>query len=156
MRHAPAGGRPPNGSDRDRPLTPAGLRTGALLSGRLKADAIMAQLILCSPARRTKETLDCLLADFGPSVRVEIADWLYLADARTLLAQLREISEDRESVLIVGHNPGIEELARWLSPGHGRALDAGFPPAGLAIFEITGTWQGLSRAKARLSSFLTP
>ncbi|MGE5203733.1 MAG: SixA phosphatase family protein, partial [Acidobacteriota bacterium] len=90
VRHGPAAGKAPGGTDRDRPLTPEGRRAVEAIALRLKAVGATADLALCSTARRARETLDILLAE-RPLPEVELEDALYLADAKSLQRRLREL-----------------------------------------------------------------
>lgn len=156
MRHAPAGPRPAGSGDRDRRLTPAGRRAVKALATRLKSAAVAPAIALCSPARRARESLDLLRAELGWDGAVTVEEPLYLADAPTLLARLRAVDAAVDSVLLVGHNPGLEDLTRMLAPCAAHGLEAGFPAAGLAVFEVPGPWSALGRTSARLAALIAP
>jgi phosphohistidine phosphatase len=155
VRHGAAMGKSGGGEDRDRGLTPEGIGAAQALGRRLKSDGITPDHVLCSPAQRARQTLaalgtvlDALPADFDET--------LYLADAATLLRQIRAVPADTDCLLLIGHNPGLEELVRVLAGPQGAALRSGLPAAGLAIFEISGDWSSLGRGSARLAAFATP
>jgi len=154
VRHGAAAGKSSAGKDRDRALTPEGRRAAAALGRRLKSDGISPDHVLCSPARRARETLDGLAID--PLPPADFPEALYLADTATLLDHLRDIPAQTRSLLLVGHNPGLEELIRGLAGSQTAALGSGLPAAGLAIFEISGAWSSLSPSSARLVAFLAP
>src|SRR5215471_8844479 len=155
MRHAAAAGKSAAGTDRDRPLTPDGRRAAETLGRRLKSDGISPDLVLCSPARRARETLEGLAQALDALPPADLDDALYLADSLTLLAQLRGTPGETRCLLLIGHNPGIEELVRALAPANA-AMEAGLPAAGLAIFRVSGPWSALSQSTARLAAFVTP
>lgn len=133
LRHAAAEaghGKP----DAERALTPAGRRAAAAL-----ADAVAdhpPELVLCSPARRTLETAEAL--GLEPTVEEE----LYLASTGVLLARLRAVDGAVGSVLLVGHNPGLERLASALSS---RIVPLG--TAGLAVIDVPGPWASIGRTR---------
>lgn len=156
VRHGLAGARRASGSDRDRRLTPAGRLAVQSVGTRLRPLGPAPDLALCSPALRTCETLDLLLAAWRATPEVVLDDLLYLADAPTLLGQLRAVPPETETALLVGHNPGLEELARQLALSSAQSFPAGFPASGAAVFEVTGHWSELSQASARLAAFITP
>lgn len=156
VRHAAAAEKPAGGTDRDRPLTPEGRRAAETLGRRLGADELHPDHVLCSPARRTRETLDALEAALGPLPSADFDEALYLADARTLLDHLRAAPATATCLLLIGHNPGLEELVRALAARTSTALRSGLPAAGLAVFEISGSWPALGRATARLTAFVAP
>ena len=118
-------------------------------------------LVLCSTARRAQDTLQPLRDRLPAGTEVRLEDGLYGADAPDLLTMLRTVADDVPSVMIVGHNPGLEDLVRAL----GRDGDAGliarvhakFPTAALATLTFDGPWNKLgSAASARLEAFVVP
>jgi phosphohistidine phosphatase len=114
------------------------------------------ELVLCSPSKRTRETLERLGLGDGPEVRIE--DELYAASAGELLGALRAVPDEVESVMAIGHNPGIERLALELAVG-GDELDRmreKFPTAALATLELDGSWSELAPGGAELVSFVKP
>ena len=82
-------------------------------------------------------------------------DALYLADSLSVLHHLCAVPAETECLLLIGHNPGLEELVRGLA-GSANAVEAGLPAAGLAIFQVSGAWSALSPASTRLTEFITP
>lgn len=155
MRHAAAAGKSAGGADRDRPLTPDGRRAAETLGRRLRSDGVSPDLVLCSPARRARETLEGMAEARDALAPADYDDVLYLADSDTLLRNLRSVPAQTQCLLLIGHNPGLEELVRSLAPAN-VAVQSGIPAAGLAIFQISGAWVDLGQATARLAAFLTP
>ena len=155
MRHAAAAGKGAGGTDRDRPLTPDGERAARLLGHRLKSNGVSPDYVACSPARRARETLDGIAEALDMLPPAEFDEALYLADSHTLLAHLRGVPAETSCLLLIGHNPGLEELVRALA-GETTAIQSGLPAAGLAIFQMSGPWTQLSPASARLTSFIAP
>lgn len=155
MRHAAAAGKGAGGSDRERPLTPDGRRAARVLGRRLKSDGASPDHVLCSPARRARETLDGIAEALEGLPPPDFDDALYLADSTGLLHRLRAVPAEAKCLLLIGHNPGLEELVRGLA-GSANAVEAGLPAAGLAIFQVSGAWSALSPASTRLTEFITP
>jgi len=155
VRHGPAAGKTSGGSDRDRPLTPEGRSAVEALALRLKAEAPAPDRALSSTARRAQETLDVILRE-QPSTAVDLEDTLYLADVRDLLRRLRELPAEAHSVLLVGHNPGLQELAALLGGRGGDSITTGLPAAGAVLFDVEGEWSGLGPESARLRAFYSP
>jgi phosphohistidine phosphatase len=155
VRHGPAAGKAQGGSDRDRPLTAEGRRAVEAIALRLRAAGATADLVLCSSARRARETLDIILAG-RPLPEVEFEDALYLADAKSLQHRLRELPAAARSVLLVGHNPGLQELATMLAGPGGEAISEGLPAAGAAVFDVEGDWGDLAPGTTRLRAFYSP
>jgi phosphohistidine phosphatase len=120
-------------------------------------------LVLCSPARRTRETLDRVAphldVDGGPEVRLESE--LYLAAPGALLACIRALDDAVPCVLLIGHNPGLHELACALA-GTGAAsarerMHGKFPTAALAVIAFeTDHWSEVAPAGGRLVAFTRP
>jgi phosphohistidine phosphatase len=119
-------------------------------------------VVLVSTARRTLETLDAL-EPWDDTPLIEPMDDLYLANLPELFAALHGVAETVRSVLLIGHNPGMHELALALvgrqtmaASEAGKRLAEGFPTAALADFAIAGPWWQLAEGGGRLQHFLTP
>jgi phosphohistidine phosphatase len=120
----------------------------------LRDEGIEPDLVLCSSARRTRLTLDLLDLAVGGEVRTE--DELYGADAISLLDRLRLVGDDVGSVLVIGHNPGIHDLACLLM-NDSDELAAGFPTAALADLRVpVATWREVRPGIAMLHAFVVP
>jgi len=135
-------------------------REAAQLVGETLPRAIGAlDLVLCSTALRTRETADLVLAGFAPAPPIHYEDGLYLATQAALIQRLRQLDEACGAVMVIGHNPGLQELAVALAaPGSAgyRALAAGkFPTAVRASFAIASTWAALEAARHRLVDYVT-
>lgn len=133
------------------------------MRGAMRELGLAPDVVLVSPARRTRETL-AALEPWDDTPLVEPMETLYLASARQLLAVLHGVSETVRSVLLIGHNPGMHELAVMLasvrsqsaSDEAARRLAAGFPTGALAEFAIAGPWLQLDAGGGQLVRFLTP
>jgi phosphohistidine phosphatase len=141
LRHAKAESDAPSGDDFDRALAPRGLREAAAMAGRLAALGLRPDLALVSPAMRTRQTWEAVEATV-PGAEVRLDRSLYNADAAALRRMVREAAEGAGTVLVVGHNPGLQELAvRLLVEAGGPAGFLGkaqraFPPAAAAVFRF--------------------
>jgi phosphohistidine phosphatase len=145
--------------DRERPLNRRGREAARLVGQHLPATAGAIDLVLCSSAVRTRETLDLVLAGFAPRPRCVIEDGLYLADRDELIERLQQLAESDFNVLMIGHNPGIHELAVALaepdSP-HARALTSGkFPTAARVSLCVANRWAALGGTRHRLVDYVT-
>ena len=146
--------------DFDRPLAKRGRRAAELMTDYVARNVIGPAQILCSPSRRTRETLEGMLESFGGAVPTRFEKGIYLADASALLLRLRRLG-DTASVMIIGHNPGLETLAkRLVGSGDGvtrTRLASKFPTGALAVLttEIQ-TWRELEAGCARLDAFVCP
>ncbi len=160
-RHAKAAIGRAGGSDHDRPLTGRGRRAAAAIATALAARGAPPDLILCSTALRTRETLEPLLARLKPAPPVSLEPGLYLASAQALLTRLRQLPKEVERVVLIGHNDGMAELARELATdGDPAALVAminKYPTGAAACLRTTlDDWSNLGHAGARLEAFLRP
>lgn len=160
LRHAKSSWDDRSLEDEDRPLAPRGERAADRMRDYFVAEAIRPALVLCSPALRTRQTLDRVLPfERGSNLAVRIEPSLYTFDAATLLDQLSEIPEGVASVMLVGHNPAIQELAVMLA-ARGDRLDRlirKYPTAGLAEIEFSeGPWHELDKAPGELTRFVVP
>src|SRR5262245_58948257 len=110
LRHAKSSWKDPDLADHDRPLARRGRRASGAIAAYLRERDIEPELVLCSSARRTRETLERLEPVLGsPAVRIEPE--LYAAGASALLERLRRVPDAVGSVMLIGHNPGMEDLA---------------------------------------------
>ena len=157
LRHAKSSWDDESLPDHDRPLAKRGRKAAELVGAHLRASGPRPDLVLCSSATRTRETLELLSLE-DPQVRIE--DDLYGADDGALLARVRLLPEDAGTVLLIGHNPAMQDLAiRLAGPGAGEQaarLREKFPTAALAVYEIGGVWGSLAADVAHLSSLVLP
>jgi phosphohistidine phosphatase len=149
-------------ADFDRPLAKRGLKAAPRMGEVIRAHHIRPDLILCSPSVRTRQTLALSLDrawDEPPPVRYD--ETLYHAPAAEMLGLLRALADGITHVMIVGHNPGLQELAHDLasrkSAKRRELLTSNFPTAALASFAFeTGTWQQLQPGTGELLLYTTP
>ncbi len=149
--------------DRDRPLNKRGRRSVVAMRRAMRELGLAPDVVLVSPARRTQETL-ARLEPWDETPLIEPMEALYLANAQELLSVLRDVNETVRSVLLIGHNPGMHELAVMLTDTHrdsgpgetAKRVAAGFPTGALAEFAIAGPWHQLDAGSGRLVRFLAP
>jgi phosphohistidine phosphatase len=161
LRHAKSSWNNAHLADFDRPLAPRGQRAAEAVAAHVAALDPPPALVLCSTARRAQETIEPLRDRLPAGIEVQLEDELYGAAATEILARLRQVPDDVGSVMVVGHNPGLEDLVRGL----GRAGDAGliarvhtkFPTAALATLAFDGPWTELGAGPpVRLEGFVVP
>lgn len=156
LRHAKAQPCAPGG-DAERALSENGLAGAALIGEFIRGQAIAPDLVLCSSARRARQTVEAIAPALPATVPVVTEDRLYLASANALLERLREVDDGVPSILLVGHNPGLHELAAGLLHNGERAALPSFPTAALAVEELTvGRWVELGAHTTTLVTFVTP
>jgi phosphohistidine phosphatase len=117
-------------------------------------------LVLCSPARRTRQTLEPLLPHLPGEPEVVFEQGIYLASRGQLLARLQEVDDGRSRVLLIGHNPGMADLARTLAGSGDRGTIrrlSRFPTAASAVCEFDlERWRDLAPGSGRLVAYATP
>ncbi|TLU72253.1 histidine phosphatase family protein [Lichenicoccus roseus] len=146
----------PDDWDHARPLADRGLMDAAAMGRLLRERGWRPEQALVSTAARARQTYAQLgLQPPDGSTAAAFHDHLYLAEPDSLLDALREAPADADSVLLVGHNPGLHELAYRLS-GEADALQRGFPTCMLAIFAVEGCWSTLDARHARLLDVVAP
>lgn len=169
LRHAKSSWDDPELTDFDRPLGPRGANAAKVMAQYIISQGLAPDLILCSSARRTRETLGFLLPAFKAATtdkRLSAAqmiydDALYLANADALLAKLRALPQSCRHVMIVGHNPGLHALALDLigTGSHAEmcAIVRKFPTAALATITFDADqWRRLEVGSGVLADFVTP
>ncbi len=157
MRHADAGPYEP-GADHERPLVPQGRSDATLVGERLRAVGAQPDLVVCSTAARTRETLERILAAIGRSAPVRHEPRVYGAPTGTLLDVVQEVDDAVGTLMLVGHNPGTHALAVTLAE-RGRQLDelaSVFPPGSVADLRLACAWGDVAPGTAELVAFITP
>jgi phosphohistidine phosphatase len=158
LRHAKSSWKHADLADHDRPLAGRGRRAADAIARYLCEQAIAPELVLCSTARRARETAERIRPSLG-ATPVHYESELYGASAAALVERLRSVPEGVASVLLIGHNPAIAELARDIarpSPQR-RELEAKFPTAALAMLSLPiPSWRGVDHNCAELVSFIRP
>ncbi|MCI0466780.1 MAG: histidine phosphatase family protein [Beijerinckiaceae bacterium] len=154
VRHAEAAAHSPAG-DSDRPLTPQGTADAARMGNYLRQSCLLPGRALASPALRARATLDAILRELPRKpASCELDASLYYADAGIFLEVLARTEDAVETLLIVGHNPGVWQFARFLVnkedgfPGH-------FPAPSLAVIGLgCGGWSGAGAGSGSLELFV--
>jgi phosphohistidine phosphatase len=159
LRHAKSSWKDSTLADADRPLAPRGRRAAQAIAEHCRRERVAPDLVLCSSSQRTRETLDLVAPGLPADVAVVVDDGLYAADADDLLQRLKDLSDRVSSVMLIGHNPAIQELTLTLA-GRGSLLEpvrAKFPTGALATLAIDAQrWEELRAGDAELLAFVTP
>ena len=160
LRHAKSGWDDPVSRDFDRPLNPRGRRAAQTVGREMKAQGLAFDLVLASPARRVIETLEEVAAAYG-ALGPRFDERLYLASTSTLLEIVRGTPNSVERLLLVGHNPGLEEIALRLSRrdegGLRGEIEVKYPTGTVA--EITlpvERWAEVKEGCGRIARFIRP
>jgi phosphohistidine phosphatase len=162
LRHAKSAWGQPGLDDHERPLNKRGEAAAEAMAEHIVHNAPRPDLILCSTAVRTRQTLAPLIHRLvTPAPPIALEKGLYLASEPALLVRLRAVPDDVRTVLLIGHNEGIGELAEALAgTGDPTALDRlheKYPTGTLATFEVPdGPWHALSPGAGDLLAFVRP
>ncbi len=160
LRHAKSSWDATDIDDFDRPLNDRGRSAAPVMGEALKELNFVPDIVLCSPAKRTRETLS-LITSAVKAAEVTFDEQLYLTSQEMLYGRLKSTPVGRKRVLMIGHNPGMHGLALFLT-GTGDVksisrLEDKFPTASLAVFTFPQTaWQDLLPASGHLEAFITP
>ncbi len=166
MRHAKAGWDDPQQRDYDRLLTPRGEAAAVLMGRFLRAQAIAVDVLLASPALRNAMTFEQLESAWKSGITPQFETSIYMASVDTLLALVQGAPPSAKAMMLLGHNPGLEDLSFKLlhagdtdksDAGGMDLLDQGFKTA--AIAELTfdvAAWSDITPKSATLQRFITP
>jgi phosphohistidine phosphatase len=159
LRHAKAAS--PSGTlDLDRPLAKRGQEAALVMGNYMKKERLEPDLALVSSARRTQETWERVQPILG-EIEMRPEGRIYEASVGRLLEVVREVEPEMRTVLVIGHNPGFEELAKLLI-GEGDMdgilrLGQKYPTAGLAVIDFDlDRWSDIDKKSGRLERFVTP
>ncbi|MEZ5710215.1 MAG: histidine phosphatase family protein [Blastomonas sp.] len=162
LRHAKSDWSDASQRDFDRPINERGQRGAKLIGSYLKREAMAFDAVVASPAVRVVETIDLLEQGYGTSLKPDWDRRIYLASSVTLIDLLSGLDDAADRVLMVGHNPGLEDLIFDLVPDDGTSplrdeVEIKFPTAALAVLELDiDSWKDIDNRCARLVSLMRP
>jgi phosphohistidine phosphatase len=159
LRHAKSSWKDPGLNDHDRPLSKRGRQTAKAMAAYLRRARIAPDLVICSTAMRARQTLD-LIAKAKKPPKIVLEREIYGGAHLALWEQLWNLPESAKSVLLIGHNPALEDLALELAHADLNKLLASaggkFPTGAMASFRFDGAWETLEPHGAVLASYITP
>ena len=150
MRHAKAG-ELPGGPDFERALRPRGQRDSAAAGSWLAARGFRPDSVICSAARRTRQTWHYLEQELGGEPEFTAEQRLYQADSEDVAEIIRQTPEAVGTLLYIGHNPAAADLADLLT-----ATGTELPTAAIAVIELTGDWADLAAGGGELVASWSP
>lgn len=147
--------------DHERPLAARGRRDAKALGAWLQAAGVTPDLVVVSTAQRTRETWELAGDTLGAASRVTLDDRVYAASVEELLSVVKGAPSSVATMVLVGHNPGAEELAMLLEDGKGFEGDAmrlrtKFPTNAVAILDVPTPWSRTAKGSCRLTMVATP
>lgn len=161
LRHAKSAWNRAELADFERPLAPRGKKAAPVMGQFLAQQKKLPDLVLCSSARRAVETWQLIAAQLPKDIPARQNKALYMAMPREMLKLLQKTPDEHDCVLLIGHNPGIADLAAWLcaqakDEKHAQ-LAAKFPTAAVAIIDFdVASWRDVEADSGRLIDFVTP
>ena len=161
LRHAKSGWGDPVQRDFDRPLNAKGRRAAQTVGRHLRQQGCAFDHVLASPALRVQQTLDELAGSYGRTLTPAWDRRIYLASAAMLLDLVRELPDTAATALLVGHNPGLEDLVLMLVPRAAAGLrsdvEEKYPTASIAQLSAeVDHWADLAEGNATLARFTRP
>lgn len=162
LRHAKSGWTDPGLDDRDRPLTERGSEAARIMGRRIATLGLEPELVLCSPARRARDTWKIVAEQLRSAPRSLVEESIYdFGNGGRLLSAIRTAGGDAGTLMLIGHNPSIERLAQRLA-GSGDAklrkrLEQKYPTAALAVLHFgAAAWSGIAEGQGELVHFIRP
>lgn len=160
MRHAKSDW--PDGIvDSERPLATRGREAAPVMGRYLLDEKLIPDYVVVSPARRTQETFDLVSAGLPQDIRHRIDGRIYEARPEALLGVIHDTPSATRTLLLIGHNPGLAELAGILTGQGDRyafaRIKTKYPTCGLAVLDFpVESWAGVAKGAGRLERFVTP
>lgn len=160
LRHAKSSRKDGAREDFDRPLNKRGRDAAKAIGEYMARERIVPAQVLCSSAKRTRETMERLQEAVGGAVPVRFEKGIYMAEEAGLLRRLKRLNDSLGSAMLVGHNPGLQQLALLLAAdadgdGLRSQLQAKFPTAGMAVIETpVERWADLKPGCGRITAFV--
>jgi phosphohistidine phosphatase len=157
MRHAKSD-YPAGVADHERPLAPRGIREAGLAGDWLRANVPTIDGVLCSTATRARQTL----ARSGIDAPARYSERLYGATPGTMIDEISETADAVATLLVIGHEPTMSELALTLANDDGtdaavvERISTKFPTSAIAVLTVPGAWKGLEPRRAALTGFEVP
>jgi phosphohistidine phosphatase len=161
LRHAKSSWDDSSLKDYDRPLSHRGERAAPVMGAYLRDEDLIPDVVLCSPALRARQTWESVEMALDMDIPIQFLDELYHATATMIHRTIQRISPDVETVLLVGHNPGFADVARWLvsegDPEEMERMRFKYPTAGLAVVDFdVARWDDIDEGTGSLRVFIRP
>jgi phosphohistidine phosphatase len=158
LRHAKSSWDEPGLDDHERPLTKRGRKAAEMIGLRLHEDVLAPQLVLCSTALRARETLAGVGRGLDSDVPVQLEPGLYEASLESLVGRVKTLPEEYDIVLLVGHNPGLQELVLHLADGGlAERVQSKLPTGALVTIDFDVVhWADVAPASVRVAAVIFP
>jgi phosphohistidine phosphatase len=160
LRHAKSD-RSPGTPDMARPLNERGVAAARLMGAYMAHHRLIPDYVLCSPARRTRDTFSAVASQWPAAVKVSFEERLYVAPPQAILLVICAQAAEARSLMVIGHNPGLHEAAELLIAAGDvplrERLKEKFPTAALAVIDFAAdAWSAIHDHSGRLDRYVTP
>ena len=161
LRHAKSSWGDPSLADFDRPLAKRGREAAPLVGREMARRGWAPGMAIVSPALRTTQSWELVAGELPAAPDLLFEPSIYEAEPEALLSAIRRLPDRIATAVLVGHNPGMEQLAAMLCGQAGdeaamARMRAKFPTAAMACLELSTGWEGLGQKSAALTAFVTP
>ena len=159
LRHAKSAWDDSVSRDYDRPLNAKGRRAAAAIGGFMRTEGLAFDCVLASSAERVRQTIQGVEDGLGRALNPVFDSRVYMAGHQTLAEVVGTVPDAMTRVLLVGHNPGLEDLVLWLTPpgdGPRTHVEEKYPTCALAELAVPSAWSGLAEGAARFIRFTRP
>jgi phosphohistidine phosphatase len=155
MRHAEAQMTQYGKPDKDRAITMEGMNQLEALRLKLKGKLSGVDYVICSNARRTRQTLEGIKPLMPANVEVVFDDSLHQGDQNLIWKLIGDVDQNYKGVLMIAHNPGLSQVVQWVADLGGRSIRQ-IPTGGLALCSTKSNWSDISAPKIALDEFIQP
>ena len=155
MRHAEAQMPQYGKTDKDRAITMEGMHQLDVLRLKLQGKLAGVDYVVCSNARRTRQTLEGIKPLLPANIEIVFDDGLYKGEQKTIWDMIGAVDSKYKGIIVIAHNPGLSQAVQWIADVNGRSVRQ-LPTSGVAICSTKSTWNDLSAPKLSLDEFITP
>lgn len=155
MRHAEAQMPQFGKTDRDRAITIEGMQQLDMLRLKLQGKLSGVDYVVCSNAKRTRQTLEGIKPLLPANIEIAFNDNLYQSTQETIWDMINVVDNKYKGIILIAHNPGLSQAVQWIADVNGRSVRQ-LPTSGVVICSTKSPWNELSAPKLSLDDFITP
>lgn len=155
MRHAEAQMPQYGKVDKDRSITIEGMQQLDTLRLKLHGKFTGVDYVICSNAKRTRQTLEGIKSLLPANIEIVFDDNLYQSKQETIWDMINAVDNKYKGIILIAHNPGLSQAVQWIAEVNGRSVPA-LPTSGIAVCSTKSLWNELSAPKLSFDDFITP